>query len=285
MKSKIKVSNLSENFKKRLLDGKFYKLEFNLEDSEKDIYDLTYLSSLSNFSAVDINLNSDFIYIAEEALNNSSIKARELEINNYQKPLLFISLETSSNLFLRVNFEQELEALLDTSFDVFELHVDYFDINSIKNKIYKVTNIFQNKLISLNCSRKKLSNANIVEIIKSVKEFSKNKLIIEVDGISNQRNSNKYNQTLQTISTADIVNKQLRDDEPKYKNVPLILSGGTNQSTSELAIQCSVPFNGISINSSYLSEITNETMFNFDRRNELILSINYLKKFFNLNLI
>ena len=90
--------------------------------------------------------------------------------------------------------------------------------------------------------------------------------MIEVDGINNQ-SENTYNQTLQTISTADIINKELNSKIPNSKKIPIILSGGTNSFTSKLAMQCGVPFNGISITSNYLNqnkefEIGNKDIFN-----------------------
>ena len=77
--------------------------------------------------------------------------------------------------------------------------------------------------------------------------------MIEVDGINNQ-NKITYNQTLQTISTADIINKELNYKIPNSKRIPILLSGGTNSCTSKLAIQCGVPFNGISITANYLKK-------------------------------
>ena len=111
-----------------------------------------------------------------------------------------------------------------------------------------------------------LSNANIIEIIKKARKITDNNLLIEVDGINNQ-SENTYNQTLQTISTADIINKELNSKIPNSKKIPIILSGGTNSFTSKLAMQCGVPFNGISITSNYLNqnkefEIGNKDIFN-----------------------
>ena len=107
-----------------------------------------------------------------------------------------------------------------------------------------LNNVLNGKILSIKLSRKKLSNASMVEIIKIAKAIAKNNLLIEVSGENNDKKNN-YNQTLQTISIADIIYKELNSKIPKSKRIPVLLSGGTNSSTPEFAKKCSVPFNGI----------------------------------------
>ena len=86
--------------------------------------------------------------------------------------------------------------------------------------------------------------------------------MIEVDGLSKKDNKNNdYNKTIQTISTADIINKELKFSEIKFRKVPIILSGGINPQTIRLSLQCGVVANGISINLRDLKFMKN---FKFD---------------------
>jgi hypothetical protein len=56
-----------------------------------------------------------------------------------------------------------------------------------------------------------------------------------------------FNTTLQAISIADIINKELKAKDKHFKKLPILISGGTNSQTGNLARQCSVSFNGITI--------------------------------------
>ena len=51
---------------------------------------------------------------------------------------------------------------------------------------------------------------------------------------------------MQTVSTADIINKQFIKSSPKYKKIPIILGDCKDRDIEKLALKCNVPFNGIS---------------------------------------
>ena len=48
-------------------------------------------------------------------------------------------------------------------------------------------------------------------------------------------------------SIADIINKELKQKDKKFNSLPVLISGGTNSFTGQLARQCGVDFNGITI--------------------------------------
>ena len=61
---------------------------------------------------------------------------------------------------------------------------------------------------------------------------------MEVDGKNNANGIyNSFNDTIQTISIADIINKELKK-EIMYSKIPLLLSGGINLGTRGFAQQC-----------------------------------------------
>ena len=139
-----------------------------------------------------------------------------------------------------------------------------------------------NQLFSLSISRGKLSNASILEIIKYAKEISK-KIIIEVDGINlNMNDEFELNETLQVLSTADIINKQLKFKEVSFRRLPIILKGGTNISTRDFAHQCGVDFNGITFGKYVLKNTPKEILNNVKKiEGNLIQHINHIEKFIN----
>ena len=55
------------------------------------------------------------------------------------------------------------------------------------------------------------------------------------------------NTTLQAVSITDYINKELKIKNKKFENLPVLISGGTNTYTGDLARQCGVNFNGITI--------------------------------------
>ncbi len=251
--NKIKINDLREIYNTRLQEASFYKIDFRLNYAKDEFYPLILLAYLADISAVGINFDLELINIFQESINNAYIKTRQFNHLINEKILLFVGLKSSEfggkNMFKLI---PRLKILNEKDIDVLEFHIDYFSFDCIEKQLNIINQNFHKKIISLSVSREKLSNANIIEIIKLTSSIMKNKFFIEVDGISNIV-KNSFNNTLQAISTADIINKELRFKNPKLKRLPLLISGGTNSFTKTLAIQCKVPFNGITINEKYLS--------------------------------
>ena len=59
----------------------------------------------------------------------------------------------------------------------------------------------------------------MIEILKTCFNYSKKNLIIEVEGL--RLYENQFNDELQVVSTADIINKQFIKSSPKYKKIPI----------------------------------------------------------------
>ena len=248
MKNKIKLDNVPSEFKARLEDSNFYKFDFGSEKyKEFSIFNNTFISTIFGFSAIDIDFFSNFHTIGtiKKAMNEADEIAKEFLIPNFQKPLLFFSYQLS---FAKKLFEinEDLKLINNHNFDVLELHIDLNDFSYLKNILELINANLIDRAFSINISRTKFSNANMIELIKLANEKIKRNLMIEVEGeTSTNKKYNASNETIQTISTADIINKQLKLKELKYKRIPILLSGGTNSQTEELARKCGVLFNGI----------------------------------------
>ena len=140
-----------------------------------------------------------------------------------------------------------LPKCVEAGADSIELHAGVPDDDSTMQEWKVVSESVPNGMISMCLDRKHLSNSMLLERIISAHEIAGDRLIIQADGIPISGGTDDFNTTLQAVSIADYINKELKDKERKFKNLPILISGGTNSFTGELARQCDVRFNGITI--------------------------------------
>jgi len=235
--------------KNKLNNDSFYKLDCVFDNFEKHkIISIIYIYVLAGFSAIDVRADIDSVIQAKETIIKAMNYAIKMEETILEEPFLIISCYSSELKYKDLDeFENFLRLSKKKGVDFFELHVDTADLDLIKDKLLLVKKVFNFKPISINISRDKFSNANIVELIKYFRANIQKDLIIEVDG-SEEKNNHDFNTTLQSVSTADILHKQLLKKEIAFRKIPILLSGGTNSLTCELAKECNVHFNGITFN-------------------------------------
>ena len=138
------------------------------------------------------------------------------------------------------DLREVLPSLIEKGIDCIELHAMGVCDDEVFEKWRYINEIFDG-LLSICTSRGHLSEENMIERIKSMiacrKPYS---TIIQADGFPMSGGKDDYKTTLQAVSTAEIVqNAKL----PVY----IMLSGGTNSKTSELAKMCGINYNGIAI--------------------------------------
>lgn len=100
-----------------------------------------------------------------------------------------------------------------------------------------------NGMLSLCIGRSKLGNEQILDRIKRlIKDRKPYSTIIQADGVPMSGGEDDFKTTLQAVAMAEII---------QNANLPVyvLLSGGTNSKTAELAKLCGVNFNGIGIGS------------------------------------
>lgn len=109
---------------------------------------------------------------------------------------------------------------------------------------------------SMCLDRLHLSNFALEQRIKFAKNIANDRLIIQADGYPMSGGEDDYNTTLQAVATADVINKFFnmrlnkktkRIDYKKYRDVNILMSGGTNSLTGILADKSNVRFQGISV--------------------------------------
>lgn len=257
-----------EIFKK---NSKFYKLDLgieNIDDSDK-IYLLIFFSLISGFSGIDIPAKEEILKIAIEARKKAELKAKELKIEI--NPDFSLSASIGINLISNLdddNLFKKIEFLKNESVNVIDLHFNEIDFLSNVKKIDLICTSLKDKIISANLSRKNLSNIHMIDLLKTCFSYSKKNLIIEVEGLRSY--DNDFNDILQTISTADIINKQFIKTSPKYKRIPIILGDCRNRYIEKLAQKCGVPFNGVSF---FYQTFKNIFKNNYSYSNEEIISL------------
>lgn len=138
------------------------------------------------------------------------------------------------------DLREVLPPLIEKGIDCIELHAMGVCDDEVFEKWGYINEIFDG-LLSICTSRGHLSEENMIKRIKSMTACRKPySTIIQADGFPMSGGKDDYKTTLQAVSTAEIVqNVKL----PVY----IMLSGGTNSKTSELAKMCGINYNGIAV--------------------------------------
>ena len=146
---------------------------------------------------------------------------------------------------------KELSSLLpkcvDAGAESIELHAGVPDDQSTIDEWKVVSDSVPNGMISMCLDRKHLSNEMLIERIKLAQKIADDRLIIQADGIPMSGGTDDFNTTLQAVAIADFINKEIKQKEKIFSKLPVLISGGTNSFTGDLARNCGVPFNGITI--------------------------------------
>ena len=141
-----------------------------------------------------------------------------------------------------INFKEILPPLIELGLDSLELHASTDDDVLAQSQWDELTALYDG-IISLCIDRSNLSDK---KLINRIKNFTSNRedytTIIQADGAPMSGSNDDMNTTLQTVATADIVQKTKLP-------VWIILSGGTNSKTTELAKLCGISANGVALGS------------------------------------
>lgn len=128
-----------------------------------------------------------------------------------------------------------------------ELHAAVPGDENIMQEWKVVSEAQPNNYISMCLDRFHLSNMHLIERIRAAHEIAGERTMIQADGVPMSGGADDFNTTLQAIAIADVIQKNLKGKEKAFREMPILLSGGTNGRTAELAQMCDVPFQGVSI--------------------------------------
>lgn len=156
-----------------------------------------------------------------------------------------------------------LPPLLNKGIDCIELHAMSGDDEDVLNKWKYISSIFGG-MLSICTARGNLSDDALISRIKRLIEHRKPyTTIVQADGFPMSGSKDDYKTTLQAVATAEIVqNEKL----PVY----IMLSGGTNSKTSELANLCGINYHGIAIG-TYARKIVKQYIERDDFLNNKII--------------
>lgn len=160
------------------------------------------------------------------------------------------------------DLSEVLPPLIKEGVDCIELHAmdgDWVEKWDYINSVY-------DGMLSICTARGRLSEEKMIEQIKQmIKNRKPYSTIVQADGYPMSGGSDDYKTTLQAVATAEIVqNAKL----PVY----IMLSGGTNSKTAELANMCGINYNGIAIG-TYARKIVSKYIEREDfLRNEYVFN-------------
>lgn len=148
------------------------------------------------------------------------------------------------------DYSEILPEIIEKGIDCIEFHAISNDENDVDEK-WRVINSFYGGMLCISLDRSGLGDKKLIErvsrMIKKRPEFS---TIIQADGIAMSGNNDEYGTTLQAVATAQLFqNSEL----PVY----IMMSGGTNTKSAELAKLCDVKPHCIAIG-SYARKIVKE---------------------------
>ena len=128
-----------------------------------------------------------------------------------------------------------------------ELHAAVPDPDTVLEEMKIVAAAQPSNFVSMCLDRLHLSNGHLVDRVRAAGEIAGDRLMIQADGVPMSGGTDDYNTTLQAIACADVIVKDLIQKDRRYRSLPILLSGGTNTCTGDLARMCGVPFAGVSI--------------------------------------
>lgn len=146
----------------------------------------------------------------------------------------FVSTET--------DLKQVLPEIIDEGIDCLEFHAITDNDSEVFEK-WNILNEMYNGFLSICIDRSKLSNEKLTErLSKMLSVRDPYSTIIQADGAPMSGGKDDYNSTLQAVATAEVV------QNAKFP-VYILLSGGTNSKSSELASICDIDISGVAIGS------------------------------------
>lgn len=128
-----------------------------------------------------------------------------------------------------------------------ELHAAVPGDEKILEEWKMVSEAQPDNFVSMCLDRHHLSNMHLIERIRAAREIAGDRTMIQADGVPMSGGADDFNTTLQAIAIADVIQKNLKSKDKAFRNMPILLSGGTNGRTAEMARMCDVPYQGVSI--------------------------------------
>ncbi len=141
-----------------------------------------------------------------------------------------------------VNYKEVLPYMVKNGVSFLELHVMGHDKSDLAKK-WQVINECKPEFASICIDRENFGNKEVLNRIRDMISMrNPYTTIIQADGVPMSGGSDDYKTTLQAVAMAEVI---------QNANLPvhIMLSGGTNSKTAELARMCGINYWGIAIGS------------------------------------
>ena len=165
-----------------------------------------------------------------------------------------------------VNVKEILPYMVENGVEVLELHIMGHDKNDLALK-WQVINDCKPKFASICIDRENFGNKEALARIKEMIAYREPyTMIIQADGIPMSGADDTFKTTLQAVAMAEII---------QNANMPvhIMISGGTNSKTKELAELCGIKYWGIAIGSWARKIVKQEITANDFWQNETLQNI------------
>ena len=132
-----------------------------------------------------------------------------------------------------IEYDKVLPEIIDKGIDCIEFHAISDDEKDVLDK-WKKINLLYNGMLCISLDRSELGDKKLKQRVKKmIEQRDPYSTIIQADGIAMSGNDDEYGTTLQAVATAQLFqNSSL----PIY----VMMSGGTNTKSTELAKKCGV---------------------------------------------
>lgn len=141
-----------------------------------------------------------------------------------------------------VDYREILPYMVQNGVDFLELHIMGHDKSDLAKK-WQTINECKPKFASICIDRENFGNKEVLDRIRDmIKDREPYTTIVQADGVPMSGGSDDYKTTLQAVAMAEVIQNA---NLPVY----IMMSGGTNSRTSDLANMCGIKFWGIAIGS------------------------------------
>lgn len=151
----------------------------------------------------------------------------------------------------KVDFQDILPQCLDAGAENIELHAIIADDAAVMKDWEIIMKVLSDQYVSICLDRSQLSNEHLIRRIEQAQALAGDRQIIQADGAPMSGGRDDYNTTLQAVAIADIVQKS-------GLPVKILLSGGTNSKTGELAHLCGLHVHGVSVGTTARNLVRSE---------------------------
>jgi Pyruvate/2-oxoacid:ferredoxin oxidoreductase delta subunit len=166
----------------------------------------------------------------------------------------------------KVDFNDIIPRCLAAGAENVELHAIIPDDEAVMQDWKTIAALVPDQFISMCIDRSELSNKHFASRMRQAKEVAGDRLMIQADGAPMSGGPDTFRTTLQAVACAELTEKT---------GIPckILLSGGTNSKTGELAGMCGLTVHGVSIGTFARNLVREElALDDFDTNLEAIRS-------------